>query len=173
MSQLDNMVQVLEEKDRYITTMMLNDVFKSCDSITLSGTCNQYCPVDMTGEIRKGKNICNLNIEIKSRNKTEYQLLKYPDCELKVSKLKRMISYTDKNTKLLYVVLLNEQFGYIFDCDNIDWEKIEVKDWKIRKRQVDENSEYVIEPTYLIPVEYACKIIDIKPYYHMFNFSKS
>lgn len=173
MDQLDKTVHVLEEKDRYITTLMLNDVFKSCDSITLSGTPEQYCPIDMTGEIRKGNNTCHLNIEIKSRNKSEYQLLKYPDFELRVSKLKRMFSYTDKNTKLLYVVLLNEQFGYIFECDKLDWENMEIKNWKIRKRQVDVNSEYVIEPTYLIPVECASKIIDIKPYYHMFNFSKS
>lgn len=110
------------------------------------------------------------NVEIKSRNQ---DMDKYPQLQLKLSKLKRLALDTKDYEKLLYVVLVNDTDYYIYDLENIDFsstphveydeENIDFSnlvftDWTINKVQYAVEGETEIEtvPTYFIPISMAC-----------------
>ena len=110
-------------------------------------------------------NLVKVVIEIKERYKDAEQLKKYPDIELKVSKYER-IKRASKGRAIYYFVLLNETTGYIIDITDINKLKgVNIFNWRIKRTQLDDNSDYVIEPTYSIPVNNAARTIDISKYY--------
>jgi hypothetical protein len=160
-----------ENRDRYVAARMIYDSVKEgVSNISITET-DLYCPFDLTMncdvpvlEHNTTAN-CQIVIEIKERYKNEEQLKKYPNIELKVSKYER-IKRASKGRAIYYFVLLNETTGYIIDITDIDKLKgIEKFNWKIKRTQLDDNSDYVIEPTYSIPVENAKKTINISQYY--------
>lgn len=160
-----------ENRDRYVAARMIYDSVKEgVENISITPT-DLYCPYDLTMncdvpvfEYNTTAN-CQVVIEIKERYKDAEQLKKYPDIELKVSKYER-IKRASKGRAIYYFVLLNETTGYIIDITDINKLKgVNIFNWRIKRTQLDDNSDYVIEPTYSIPVDNAARTIDISKYY--------
>ena len=161
--------QLQEEKGRTIGTMCLNDIFEPYkDNMVLTGTA-LTCPVDINGSISVSDKSVNFNVEVKQRNKTEEQLIKWPYCELRVDKYQRMLQETPKGTTLLYMVLLNESTCYLFNLSKINMNELETFNWRIKVTEVDSNSPYRNYLTYKIPTELAFKTIDCSEYFNIWN----
>lgn len=160
-----------ENRDRYIAARMIYDSVKEgVENISITPT-DLYCPYDLTMNCdvpvleQNTTANCQIVIEIKERYKNEEQLKKYPNIELKVSKYER-IKRASKGRAIYYFVLLNETTGYIIDITDINkLNGVEKFNWTIKRTQLDDYSDYVVEPTYSIPVENAKRTIDIKQYY--------
>lgn len=161
-----------ETRDRYVAARMIYDTVKEgVSDITITPT-DIYCPVDLccscTVPITEYNTTttCNFDVEIKERFKDAETLKKYPDVELRVSKYNRM-KRQSKGRHLYYFVLLNEKVGYMFDLTNgiEKLQDVSVFKWRIKRTQLNPNSDYVEEPTYLIPVKNAIRTIDISQYY--------
>ena len=161
-----------ESRDRYVAARMIYDSVKDgVTDITITPT-DLYCPVDLRCSCTiplpeyTTSTTCNFNIEIKERNKDSEALQKYPEVELKVSKYRRM-KQESKGKHLFYFVLLNEKVGYIFNLtDGIEkLSDVRIFKWRIKRTQLNPNSDYVEEPTYLIPTKNAIRTIDITQYY--------
>ena len=153
-----------EKKYRYITTLLLNDLF--------SGTTNtiKHTPYWEKVDVRFTATTDNYtnytyDIEVKERNK---DIIESPFAELKVEKYERM-KKVNYNKKLLYIVFLNKQEAYIYDLSSINLDTIEQKLWHIKETQYDDSSEYEDVLTYFIPVSKAIKIINVEKYYKLYN----
>ena len=157
-------IELQEKKDRFIATKCLQQILSGGTELEINPTdILDYVDLNCSIKNRKGKTV-PFNVEIKERYKDEKQLEKYPNAELKVSKLKRMKSVTNKGTKLLYMVLLNDKECLLFDLDKLDWTKVDTHIWRIKKTQLDPNSGYIDELTHFIPYALAIKRIDISKY---------
>lgn len=160
-----------ENRDRYVAARFIYDNIKEgADNITITQT-DLYCPFDLSCSCTlplEGFNYpttVDFNVEIKERNKSDEQLKKYPNVELRVAKYRRMKNQS-KGKPLFYLVLLNEKIGYLFNITNIDKLKgVYTFNWRIKQTQLDPNSEYVDELTYSIPVDNAIRTEDISKYY--------
>lgn len=121
--------------------------------------------VDLKGTVLYQERIIPFCVEVKTRNKNEDQLAKYPNVELRRDKLQRMIKEAPKGTELIYIVLLNESDCYIFNLKKIDWSAMPRFDWRIKKIQVNNNSEYEIYLTYQIPFSEAIAHLECSRYF--------
>lgn len=156
-----------EAKGRYVAECALNDWL---GKFTLTMTETEItCPVDIAGTVSTTDKTVNFVIEVKERFKNEEQLIKYPECELRVDKFQRMLSEAPNGTSLLYMVLLNEEVGYIYNMKKLDWSKVTTFNWRIKQTQVDPNSPYLYYPTYKIPTELAIAKLDISEYCKQWN----
>lgn len=164
-----NLCQQYEDRDRYIATRCLEEAFKGYE-VNFTGT-DLTCPVDLVGTVSDGNVAGKFNVEVKERNKSPEYLKKYPTAELRVDKAKRMASVTPPGTVCLYIVLLNDETGYIYNLSCMDWSKVSVFDWRIKKTQVDSTSGYEVYPTYAIPMDLAVRKIDIRDYIQEWNNS--
>lgn len=86
--------------------------------------------LEVTG-IYNGKHI-KLAFEIKERNKSESQLEAYPNSELKVDKLNLVFNSTKGYNGVYYIQLINEDFAYIYDLRNLNWDNVVTKEWFIK-----------------------------------------
>lgn len=158
--ELKEKIRKQEIKDRYIGTKVLEQVFSgrniTCTALPVWANTDIACSA--TG---KNGNTVNFQVEVKERNKSDWQLEKYPQAELKVDKLKKMKQYAGDNAKLVYMVLLNDKEALLFYLNKIDFSKIDKTVWHIKKTQYDNYSEYEEAPIYLIPYSMAFKKIDI------------
>lgn len=102
-----------EEKGRYVAEYVLSDFLKNY-KFTVTST-PLTCPVDLKGTVSNTTISKDFQVEVKQRIKSEEQLLKYPNCELRVDKYKRMLTESPTGTSLLYMVLLNEEKALIFN----------------------------------------------------------
>lgn len=159
--------QAEEQKGRFVASKCLEEIFSNYN-LTLTGTA-LTCPVDIKGTVSTTDKSAKFNVEVKQRNKSEEQLLKYPTAELRIDKYQRMLSETNTDTALFYCVLLNSEWCYIFNLKKLDWNKVSKFDWYIRKTQVDDNSPYLCYPTYSIPLELASKVIPCSEYFKMYQ----
>ena len=158
-------IEIQEFKDRYVATECLKELLKKGKDLKIN-------PTDITDYVDLRCSVINLedryipfNVEIKERIKSEQQLAKFPNAELKVAKYDRMRKATRKGTRLLYMVLLNKETCLVFDLDKLDWTKVEKKNWRIKQTQMDENSPYIEVPTYFIPYNLAICKMNCKEYY--------
>ena len=158
-----------ENRDRYVAARMIYDNVKdNVSNISITET-DLYCPYDLTFNysvpVSNNTANCEAVIEIKERFMTEEMQRKYPNMKIKVSKYNR-IKKNSNGKPIYYFVLINEKTGLIFDITDITKLKdIDVFNWRIKKTQMDSNSEYVIEPTYIFPPSNAIKTVDISQYY--------
>lgn len=161
-SEIQKRIDAQESKDRYVAERCLKDnILKCCgNNLSISAT-PTTCYVDLKCNV----GITYFNVEIKERFKKGIFLKENPVAELKVSKLKRMRSATPEDTRLFYMVLLNQRTCYLFDLDNLDWENVECRLWHIKKTQLDDDSEYVDELTYFIPYSMAVRKCDCSKYF--------
>ena len=159
--------QAEELKGRYVATNCLNEIFSNY-TVTTTGT-PLTCPVDIKGSISTTDKCAKFNVEVKQRNKSEEQLLKYPTAELRIDKYNRMLSETPNGTALLYIVLLNKEWCYVFNLKKLDWSKVSTFDWWIKQTQVEDNSPYKCYPTYSIPLELACRKINCSEYFNLYE----
>lgn len=154
-----------EKKDRFVAENCLNHLLRKGTDLKIKGT-DLYNAVDLKCSVINSNNKkVPFNVEIKERFKDENQLKRYPNAELKVKKLNRMRRETPKGTKLYYMVLLNEKECLMFDLDKLDWSNIELKNWVIKRTQLDPNSDLVVEPTYFIPYDMARVKMDCSGYF--------
>lgn len=151
-----------EEKYRYITIRFLKDLFSGYTITAISGTPTQE-GVDVRFSAITNNGIVTYDVEVKERNKTEQQIKQYPTSELKLSKYNSMCS-AHTNNRLIYIQYVNE-VAYIYDMDKLDWDKVRTYNWKIKKTQYDDDSEYIIVPTYFIPYNQTLKKINVEKYY--------
>lgn len=151
-----------ENKDRYVASRVISELFRPYQ-VTVTGT-GLTCPVDLTGTVDCGDKVGKFNVEVKSRRKSPEKLAKYPNYELRVDKLERMMSVTPTDTLGLYMVLLNEEKAIVYNLKLIDWNTVNVFNWRIKEVQVDPNSSYRYYPTYSLPENLSVATVDIKDY---------
>lgn len=154
-------INAQEFKYRYIGINFLKDLFKG-KIIAISGTPTLEGVDIRFSAMTKGE-IVTYDVEVKERNKTQYQLKRYPNSELKKAKKESMYS-AHTNQHLIYIQFVNE-IAYIYDMDKLNWDDVEFRFWKIKKTQYDDNSEYVDTPTYFIPYTQRLMAVDAHKYY--------
>lgn len=168
-------IQVNEHRDRYVANRMIND-FISEGATNISVTpMDLFCPYDLnlTCDVPVPEYNttapCDVNIEVKERFKTDEQLKKYPNVELKVSKYEEIMA-ASRGKHVFYFVLLNQKTGYIFHINNLPTlQGVYTFYWRLRRVQYDPNSEMVEELTYSIPTSLARCTMDITKYYDEYN----
>ncbi len=164
--ELQKRIDEQEKKDRYVAERCLREeILKSCNQNLIIIPTPTTCKVDLKCSV----NTTHFNVEIKERNKNIKYLKENPIVELKVSKLMRMRQETDEDTRLFYMVLLNQNTCYLFDLDNIDWEEVECKMWHIKKTQLDDDSAYEDALTYYIPIRFAVRKCSCTQYFKDYN----
>lgn len=159
-------IEEQERKDRFVASKCLEHLFSKGKNLTI-------VPTEITDYVDLNCSVVNLkdrlipfNVEIKERFKNEEQLAKYPNAELKEEKLERMRNATKEGVKLLYMVLLNNKTCLVFDLDNLDWSKVEKRNWRIKRTQLNPNSDYITVPTYFIPYELAVATMDCSGFFN-------
>lgn len=137
-----------ELQDYEDTKSILTDIFS--DYTTTFTQMPEFSHSDMRMEV-VGHQPHLYNVEIKTRNQ---DMDKYQTIPLKEDKLQRLIDDTKEDEKLIYVVLVNNTEYYIFDLDQIDFSKVEKRNWRIKKQEYNiGKDEYITVPTYFIPIE--------------------
>lgn len=147
-------IRMQEEKDYNITKDIMETLW--CDWTTSFTPMPEFSPSDMRFTAKKdGKLDRHFNVEIKSRNQ---DMSKYDSFPLTARKLKRLKKDTQPDERLIYVVLLNDSEYFIYDLYMVDWDDVELRDWRIRKQEYTiDGSDYEVTPTYFIPSYQAIK----------------
>lgn len=165
-NEVSERIEAQERQDRYVASECLKVMLRKGKDLTIKPT-PILESVDLNCSVINLKDkLIQFNVEIKERNKNEWQLEHYPHAELKVDKYNRMREATPEGTRLLYMVLLNNQTCLVFDLDNLDWSKVEKRDWVIKRTQMNPNSDYVSTPTYFIPYDLAVVSMDCSAYFN-------
>ncbi len=137
-----------ENKDYVYTVNLLTDLFNNYE--TTFTQMPEFHPTDVRLKV-VGHQPHKYNIEVKTRNQ---DMDKYHTIPLKEAKLNGMINDTKEDEKLLYIVFVNDYQYFIFDIDNIDFNKVEKRNWRIKKQEYNiGKDEYITVPTYFIPIE--------------------
>ena len=170
-------IDAQEEKDRYVAIRCMEDTVDLQPRQAL-----RTLPTDIKSHIDL---ICVIqdwyanpvkwyDIEIKERNKTKENVVKYPYAELKVSKYNNMLKDKGPNSDLLYIVLLNQKLALIFNLTSLDWTKVQRTTWNIKEIQYEEESDTRDTEVYLIPYTMAERMINCDTYYSEYdNYIKS
>lgn len=164
---LEEKINKQEEKDRYIAIKCLNELLENKNKKWKIKATPTTCPTDLkaTATTRNNQTI-TFEVEIKERIiKKNSTSIYNQHAALRADKLRRMNEECGRGSRLFYMVLLNREKMLLFDLDKIDFMRVPVDTWTVKKTELDENSEYVSYPIYQIPFEYAIKEIDIKEYY--------
>lgn len=143
-------IKAQELKYRYIATRLIQDLFSAHTITTIEHTPIR-CGVDVrfTATTRNGT-IITYDIEVKERNKTREQIIQYPTSELKKPKYQSMKA-AHINQKLIYIQFINSKWAMIYDVDKLNLDNRDTVDWYIKKTEYDDESEYIVVPTYFIP----------------------
>ena len=151
MANYKDMIEAQETKDRFIASKCLRKLLNQGKNKV------KIKPAGITSHIDLRCNYMNIPfyVEIKERYKDEANLESFPYAELKVEKFNNMDYITPENTKLYYMVLLNEEKCMLFDLYGLDWSKVKTVTWHIKKTQYWDQSYYVDTPVYMIPYELA------------------
>lgn len=143
-----------EQKTRYIATQVINDLFFN-HLLTI-----EQAPIKKHIDLSFTADSYTYDVEVKTRNK-DVKLSPY--VELKHSKLRNMRK-DNKNKNLIYLVIINDKDAYFFNLTKLDWSLVDSFDWKIKKIEYMENSDYEIQPTFKIPISQAILKINIEEY---------
>lgn len=81
---------------------------------------------------------------------------------LEKMKLENLKSF--KDGRHLYVYLLNDAIGYIFDLDKIDFSQLPITKKWCPKNGVDHSKGYIMKDCYMLLPKLACKTIQIPNY---------
>lgn len=169
---INERIQKQEEKDFYIASRVIKEGIGSSGDIELEKAPQGYS-VDIFG-VTSYKNFFNtpsvkFNIEIKERWKGEKCLKQYPHAELKKDKLERMRIVTPRDTRLYYITLLNGKIAYVYDMDNLDWSRVNMVEWEMKKTEYSNDETKIKYWTYQIPYTMATYTIDCSKYYEDWN----
>lgn len=146
----DERIRKQELQDYEDTKTILTDIFS--DYTTTFTQMPEFSHSDMRMEV-VGHQPHLYNVEIKTRNQ---DMTKYQTLPLKEAKLQRLVADTKEDEKLIYVVLVNGTEYFIFDLDNIDFNTVEKRNWRIKKQEYNiGGSKYINVPTYFIPIHLA------------------
>lgn len=158
-------INLQERKDAYVTKKLLTKILgnKVQDLRFKEMPKFSHFDLEVTGNYN-GKHI-KLAFEIKERNKSESQLEAYPNSELKVDKLNLVFNSTKGYNGVYYIQLINEDFAYIYDLRNLNWDNVVTKEWFIKTVQYNPNSNYKSTLTHFIPFTEGRKFIDLSYYY--------
>lgn len=168
-SAINAKIEAQEAKDRYVASECLKWLIPNGRDLEINPTkITDYVDLNCSVVIPNGFKV-PFNVEIKERFKNEEQLKKYPHAELKVDKLERMKSVTPEDTSLLYMVLLNNKTCFIFNMDKLDWSKVETRKWRIKRTQLNPNSDYITVPTHFIPYELAVATMDCSNFFQQYE----
>lgn len=140
-----------EQKDFDTTEKIMKQIFTSYHATAQLNKNESYAPVDAYMNVKKGEINKWYSIEIKER-KQDMDI--YDTLPLKVSKYINIMEASKGITPLVIYLLNNEEY-YIFDLNNIDLNKVEIKLWNIAKVQYCEKQEYEQKPTFFIPITMA------------------
>ena len=158
---INSKIKKQEEKDFYIASRILTESFNPDMNIEVSPTPDMYY-VDLWGICKypDGDNV-KFNVEIKEIKKDNSALIDSPYAELKVDKYNRMRLVTDSDTKLFYMVLLNDETCYLYDLDNPDvWKDVKIKEWKMKRTQFSPEEDMITVNTYFFPYSSATRKIN-------------
>lgn len=149
-----------EKLDREICIRMVKRLLTSNYSLINVADLPVKAPIDLmfTFQDKSTGQILYAFIEVKSRNKNERQLKEYPWQELKVERLKRMREYQIQNLPnscLFYAVILNNKDFYLYNLLNIDYTKVNVADWNIKKTQFNPDSPMETYKIFQLPFTLA------------------
>lgn len=171
MTDWEKNIEAQEKKDRYVASECLKWLMRKGSELTILPTDTKDY-VDLNCSVINTNNVkVPFNVEIKERFKNDDQLKKYPHAELKVDKLERMKSVTPDGTRLLYMVLLNNKTCYLFNLSNLDWSRVEKRNWRIKRTQFNPYSDYVTVPTYFIPYDMATVTMDCSNYFEDYELN--
>lgn len=165
-------IDAQEDEDRFVASALITDILKGkgFTNIKCNGT-SIKCSVDLKCSCTIDYNTnCNFNVEIKKNTKTQSQLETFPHTLLKQGKLLRMKNESE-GLPLYFVVLLNEQYGYIYNCRTINWNDVELVNLRQKRIQYNPNSDWINIPTYRIPYNMGYKF-NINQYYNQYRQNK-
>lgn len=158
------LIKLQEEKDYYVASRFFQDL--SIGKKLYLNQANFYCSVDMHGlVVGDDGNQFPFNVEIKQRNKSDEEIELYPVAELKKDKYERMEKATAAGTRLYYLTLLNSKTGYLFDMTNLDWDKVNLVNWEMKRVEYSDRDEKIVVPTYMIPYSLAKYELPLEQYY--------
>ena len=157
-------IKAQEIKYRYITINFIKDLFSGYTISNISGT-----PIDCGVDVRftaitHNGNVITYDVEVKERNKSKENIIKYPNSELKKSKYNSM-KESHHNKHLIYIQYINSKWAMIYDVDKLNLDERKTEDWLIKKTEYDDNSEYIVVPTYFIPYAEKKLKINVEKYY--------
>lgn len=138
-----------------ILTQLLNSPYKieSVKELPINS------PIDLEFTIRNTETneIIPTFVEVKTRNKNERQLAEYPWAELKMERLQKMRNYQYRipNSTLFYAVILNNKDFYLYNLLSLDYSKINLVNWEVKKTEFDPNSEKQTYQILQLPFELA------------------
>lgn len=141
-----------EQKTRYIATQVINDLFFNHLLTIEQAPIKKHIDLSFTADCH------TYDIEVKTRNK---DIKKSPFVELKHSKLKNM-KKDNHNDNLIYMVIVNDKDAYFFNLSKIDWKLIKSFQWRIKKIEYLDNSDYEVQDAYQIPISLASLKINIE-----------
>lgn len=148
-----------EEFDRDICIRMIKNILNRRYNLIEAKSLPLNCPVDLLFTVQDTETgiIRNILIEVKTRNKDERQLKLYPWAEIKIEKVKSMycVKAQYQNPSLFYAVILNNKDFYLYDMDSIDYSKINIVDWNIKKTQFNPESGRATYKIFQLPFNLA------------------
>lgn len=167
-----SMIDAQEAKDRYVALRCMEDTVDLQEKQSLrSIQPGVKSHIDLICVIQDwyANPVKWYDIEIKERNKTRENVVKYPYAELKVSKYNNMLKDKGPNSDLLYIVLLNQKLALIFNLTSLDWTKVQRTTWNIKEIQYEEESDTRDTEVYLIPYTMAERMINCDTYYEEYE----
>lgn len=166
-------IETQESKDRFVASECLKWLCREGTNLQIAATEIQES-VDLRCSIINNHNIrVPFNVEIKERYKSAEKLNSSPYAELKVDKYNRMRAATPEGTVLLYMVLLNQKTCLLYNLDKLDWSKVQTRNWRIKRTQMNPNSDYITVPTFFIPYSEATVCMDCSIFFQQYvlNFN--
>lgn len=141
-----------EEKDYQTAKRIFSKLFKNYNIQF------QQMPIGSVSDMRfsfimKNGDVAKYNVEIKSRNQC---LEDYDTLPLTVQKYANLKDNTEEWEKLIYISLVNDEEYYIFDLKNIDWNKVDCRNWLINDIEYSEQPTKKKIPTFFIPIAQSC-----------------
>lgn len=145
-------IEEQEEKYRIITAKLFKQLCRNCKYLRLQPT-DVFCHIDF----KLTANTSTIDCEVKEFNpKYEYKYI-----PLKVAKYNNML-LDHKNKHLLYISFVNGNKAYIFNLSKLDMNKVKKAYWNIKKTEYNDTSEVEKTEMYLLNINDAYRVIDIK-----------
>lgn len=140
-----------EKKDFNITKKIMKKIFSTYGAHAKLEQTSIYSPYDALMTVTSGKkNIKKYAVEIKERN----QNLEVFDC-LPIT-AKKFIKVKDaafkNNLTPIVIYLVNDEDYFIYDLNKLDLNKVELKNWNIKKVEYSLTSDLVPTPAFFLPL---------------------
>jgi hypothetical protein len=157
---MSTIIQKQETLDAWITHNAILSIFPNLKKQTLRWEIQPpYSYFDLA--LYNESTGASYAIEIKERNKS----LAFPTSEMKLSKLERIFKATTGFSYVWYMSLVNKETAYLFDLYTLDWSRIPIFHWTIKKVQYSRSQEMERVEAYDIPWSMASYKTEITKYY--------